>query len=216
MHRDGRSHLSQSLARPFAPIIHGMACGRRGIHAACLLVCASLSQARVAYDNFLPDGSFFRIGWSVVQSPLPTQLAIEQAESFAAWDSGTASRLVVAMGHGHGMQSVVVELHADRSGEIGPRVGAACRIATNDGSLGLPQAAVAADLAGLGWHFKAGRRYWLLVRGGRSSSHAWQLNLAGATGFRCVRDSREAAPHYAFGTQGTFRISLAPYSGVFG
>lgn len=180
------------------------------------LLATPVAQARVAYDNFLPDGSFFRIGWTVLHAPLPHQLAIEQAESFRAWNSGTAVRLVAALGHAQGAQGVLLELHADDHGRMGRRIGRGCRLATNAHSVGMPGAAVSASLAGYGWRFKAGGTYWLRAVGTRGSDHAWQLNLAGARGLRRVWDSREPGPWYGEGVQGAFRIELAPFSGVFG
>jgi hypothetical protein len=177
---------------------------------------APRAHAHLAYDNFLPDGSFFRVGWSVLHTPLPGSFSIEQAESFVAWHSGTATRVTVALGHAHGANRATLELRADEAGRVGRRVGRPCPVQTNPNSVGLPGAAASAPLAGLGWHLKAGRKYWLLAKGVRSSVHAWQVNLSGAHGLRYVMDTREAFPWYGPGTQGTFRIELAPFAGQFG
>lgn len=179
-----------------------------------VLVLPSLGTAQVVYDNFTADGSFFRIGWSVIGASSGQPLEIVQGDGFVSQATGRIGSLTVAMGHADGENAVWFRLFEEADGIVGGKVGEPVLGQTSPGSAGLPTAKIHVDVSEAHWDVRQGGDYWLVAEGTAESGHAWQLNLVGDSGRHLVLDSRQGVPEYSTATHGAFRLDLVHEPGT--
>jgi hypothetical protein len=188
-----------------------MTLNAKALTAVFALGFGSLASAQI-YDNFSAGNGYDGgIGWTISGAGSAVGLNIDQGEGFIAGASGLGATLDIAMGHVTGTNSVTMRLYdADSSGLIGAQNGSDVVLTTNVGSFGSGTFEyVSVSLAGAGWNFVSGNKYWLVADAADDSWHAWNWNNTGVTGDHFYNNGG-----YSTQTHGAFRLTAVPEPGT--